>query len=97
MPRWASRLTLEVTDVRVERLQAISGEDVRAEGIAVDRCPCEACGRTSQMCPATATDHIMAFAQLWDAINGKRASWSANPWVWVVAFRRIDLTGRAPR
>lgn len=88
MPRWASRITLRVTSVRVERLQAITGADVVAEGVSVDRCPCEPCGMTSEMCPGTETDHIMAFAQLWDSINGKRASWASNPWVWVVGFER---------
>jgi hypothetical protein len=74
MPRWASRLNLEVEAVRVERLQAITEEDARAEG-ATPRCPEE-----------TARDAFMA---LWDRINGKRAPWSANPWVWVVTFGRV--------
>lgn len=90
MPRWASRITLEVTDVRVERLESISGEDARAEGIAVPRCSCEVCMRSSAMCPADASEHVMAFAQLWDAINGKRAPWASNPWVWCVSFRRVQ-------
>lgn len=88
MPRWASRIDLEITEVRVERLHEITGADVRAEGVRCEGCPCEACGRTSQMCPATETDHIGAFAELWARINGVE-SWDADPWVWVVSFRRV--------
>jgi hypothetical protein len=72
MPREACRLRLEVADVRVERLQAITDEDAIAEGIEV----------TPTMTPRA------SFAALWDAINGKRAPWTDNPWVWVVTFRR---------
>lgn len=89
MPRWASRLTLRVTSIRVERVQEISEEDARAEGCAVQhsidcfgaatsvrsRCRCDA--------PACARD---GFRQLWDAINGKRAPWESNPHVWVIGF-----------
>lgn len=79
MPRWASRLTLEVTDVRVERLRDISEEDARAEGVDVS-------AHTDALSPA-----LEAFEQLWDAINGARpgCSWADNAWVWVVSFRRI--------
>ncbi|MCC7541954.1 MAG: hypothetical protein IT379_37385 [Deltaproteobacteria bacterium] len=76
MPRWASRITLEVTDVRVERLQ----DGAVAEGVGTFAFPGTAL--------PTAHD---AFVALWGAINGKRtgASWDANPWVWVVSFRRV--------
>jgi hypothetical protein len=86
MPRWASRITLEVTEVRVQRLQDISEEDARAEGVA------PAPGLTfrpegeSDLRPLT---HREAFECLWDSINGDRASWSSNPWVWAVSFRRL--------
>ena len=86
MPRWASRIDLEITEVRVERLHDISGEDARAEGIQVARC--EVCARSSSMCPADASSHIMEFADLWRDINGDE-SWGANPWVWAIAFRRV--------
>jgi hypothetical protein len=79
MPRWASRITLEVTDVRVERLQAITEEDARAEGCWIDEA-------TYGPCDDSARD---VFGDLWDQINRKRAPWSSNPWVWRVAFRRI--------
>lgn len=78
MPRWASRLTLEVTSVRVERLLSISEEDARAEGVQ----PHE-----YAYCAEDAR-YRMSFARLWDSINGERAgcAWKANPWVWVVGF-----------
>lgn len=77
MPRWASRITLEITDVRVERVQDISHEDVLAEGI--DRC--------------NSSSRIMAlerFEKLWNATNGPRGyGWDANPWVWAITFRPV--------
>jgi len=89
MPRWASRITLEVTEVRVQRLQEITGEDAAAEGISVARCGCEVCSRSSAMCPADASVHVEEYAHLWDSINSKRAAWSSNPWVWAISFRRL--------
>lgn len=93
MPRRASRLTLRVTDVRVERLQEITAEDAVAEGVPeVPRCGCEACSRQSGFCPADASEQAMEFAALWDSINGARegCSWAANPWVWCVSFERLE-------
>ncbi|MET6553602.1 hypothetical protein [Citrobacter farmeri] len=88
MPRWASRITLEITDVRVERLNAISEEDARAEGIIDGGClNCgepEPCG-----CVNPQPDATDAFAWLWQSIYGQE-NWDANPWVWVIAFRRIS-------
>lgn len=75
MPRWASRITLEVTDVRVERLQAISEADAMAEGIE----------RGEAAMYRSATE---AFVDLWESINGA-GSWRRNPWVWVVEFKRV--------
>lgn len=92
MPRWASRITLEVTGVRVERLNEISNEDIVAEGI-------EAIGKGFQMpdgsyaqagrCESKASTTRQLFSSLWESINGA-GSWEANPWVWVVEFRRVD-------
>jgi hypothetical protein len=86
MPRIASRITLEITGVRVERLQDISHEDAIAEGIE----PIEPKGwkdyrGTAQryMSPAT------SFQSLWFSINGLE-SWQSNPWVWVVEFRKLE-------
>lgn len=88
MPRWASRITLEITDVRVERLNAISEEDARAEGIIDGGClnygEPEPCG-----CANPEPDATDAFAYLWQSIYGQE-SWDANPWVWVVSFERIE-------
>jgi hypothetical protein len=75
MPRWASRITLEVTGVRVERLQDISEADAQAEGVELS---------DDQTYPYT-----FAFATLWDQLNGDDA-WSADPWVWVVEFKRVS-------
>ena len=88
MPRWASRITLEITSVRVERLNDISEEDARAEGIIDGGClNCgepEPCG-----CVNPQPDATDAFAYLWQSIYGQE-NWDANPWVWVIEFRRID-------
>jgi len=90
MPRWASRILLEITEVRVERVRDISADDAIAEGIdpGPHRCGCDVCSRTSALCPATQSSLIAEYGALWDAINGERAPWASNPWVWVVAFRR---------
>lgn len=89
MPRWASRITLEVTDVRVERLHDICEEDARAEGITDGGClVCgehEPCG-----CTNPTPDARDSFINLWDSINAQRGySWSSDPCVWVVAFKKI--------
>jgi hypothetical protein len=88
MPRWASRLTLEVTDVRVERLQEISEEDARAEG--VQPAPFCKAGRPNGM------EHVEAFENLWESINGKVFPWSSDPPVWVVSFRRVEPEDAPP-
>lgn len=84
MPRWASRIMLEVTGVRVERLDDISEADARAEGVTIeDR-------HMNGYCAGeTRPPSIRAFRDLWESINGD-ASWDANPWVWVVEFKRIE-------
>ncbi len=89
MPRWASRLALEVTSVRVERLQSISPDDCLGEGVRVPRCGCEGCHRSMTICPADGSALIESYATLWDGINRDRAPWSSNPWVWVVGFKRV--------
>ncbi|HBU7955023.1 TPA: hypothetical protein MFA11_005152 [Klebsiella pneumoniae] len=88
MPRAASRILLEITNVRVERLNAISEEDARAEGIIDGGClNCgepEPCG-----CANPEPDATDAFAYLWQSIYGQE-NWNANPWVWVIYFERIE-------
>ena len=78
MPRWASRITLEITSVRVERLRACNEVDAIAEGA-----PWAACGAPQE------GSHKAGFAQLWEQING-HGSWEANPWVWVIEFKAIE-------
>ena len=103
MPRWASRITLEVTDVRVERLQDISEADAQAEGI--ERLPAPVIGGWSGLNRFTlkgmgagacaglvswnAPTATELYQRLWTEINGPE-SWDANPWVWAVSFRRVE-------
>lgn len=84
MPRSASRITLRITEVRVERLNDISPEDAAAEGWP---------GPDEQNTIASAYP-IAWYARLWDQINGPR-SYDANPWVWVVKFERVADSVRA--
>lgn len=77
MPRVVSRITLEITGVRVERLQACNEVDAIAEGA-----PWAACGAPQE------GSHKSGFAALWESINGP-GSWAANPWVWVIEFKRV--------
>ncbi|MCP6007134.1 hypothetical protein NL357_19095 [Klebsiella pneumoniae] len=89
MPRWASRILLEITDVRVERLNAISEKDATAEGV-------QPAGSLLPDYPGTfltpkgdfATAKV-AFQRLWESIYGDEG-WKANPWVWVISFERIE-------
>ena len=84
MPRWASRITLEVTDVRVHRLQEISDEDAIAEGLIEHGSGFLGFhGGPWQRHPED------AYSNLWDSINGP-GSWASNPWVWAITFRRIE-------
>ncbi|EPL2474584.1 TPA: hypothetical protein ACTYTC_001311 [Klebsiella pneumoniae] len=76
MPRWASRVLLEITDVRVERLKSISDGDALREG-------CSTADMKSGDCVAD------VFARLWASIYGAE-SWNANPWVWVIEFKRVE-------
>lgn len=90
MPRWASRITLEVTGVRVERLQDISREDAWSEGC--NQMTASGLGLGGE---DAGQEHFIyggyarkTFAALWESINGD-GSWDANPWVWVIEFKRV--------
>ncbi len=91
MPRWASRITLEVTGLRAERLQDITEADAKAEGVEpLSHIGAEqAIAGDQQSRTHGSHPHTLAFAVLWDTINGDRAPWVSNPWVWVVGFERV--------
>jgi hypothetical protein len=73
MPRWASRITLEIVSVRVERLNAIDADDAESEG-----CGCGVNDKTG--------GPVARYSALWESINGF-GSWGLNPWVWVIEFK----------
>jgi len=98
MPRWASRITLDVVAVRVERLQDISEADAIAEGVELG-------GPIGHLPTYLARPYSYHYAQLWDSINGdphierddegreiarRSFAWAANPWVWVIEFKRVE-------
>jgi hypothetical protein len=83
MPRAACRILLEITDVRVERLQDISRADIRAEGLL---CPPELA--SDDVSPNYRDWYPAAWRELWESTGG---DWETNPWVWVVEFKRVTL------
>lgn len=91
MPRWASRITLEVTDVRVERLQDISDRgpqnDCTAEGVF--HCGMQAPSYEQWQGAGFRSSEKWMYRKLWESINGP-GSWDKNPWVWVIEFRRVE-------
>lgn len=94
MPRSASRMTLEITNIRVERLNDISEEDAIAEGVDHRECPTyQSPEQLEHMIRfgsyAWTIDYPGGFKSLWESINGED-SWGANPWVWVIEFERIE-------
>jgi len=85
MPSKFSRITLEITSVRVEKLQDISEEDAKSEGVLPDSIPTE----KDCLCDSSGQRHICKFIDLWDSIYAKKYPWSSNSWVWVISFRRV--------
>lgn len=83
MPRWASRITLEIADVRVERLQEISEADAEAEGLTCRDGLYATSGEVWQIDPRK------AYRDLWKSLHGE-GSWAANTWVWVIEFKRVE-------
>jgi hypothetical protein len=111
MPRWASRITLRVTDIRVERVQEITEADAMAEGATrrdsgwsldwsrvgeLSRFATASAVKGRDLAALSERDIALgtartAFGNRWDAINAKRGfSWDSNPWVWVVAFAKLE-------
>lgn len=79
MPRWASRITLEIVSVRVERVKSITPADAFAEGV-----------RSTYLHQPPDWLDVDRFKELWEKINAKRGyGWQANPWVWVIEFKRV--------
>lgn len=100
MPRWASRLTLEITDVRVERVQSITEADAIAEGISKVTLQVgkhsnpQPFYRAFPDKPGGLHSAKSAYEILWDSLNKKRGfGWDENPWVWKICFKRIKPTG----
>lgn len=89
MPRWASRITLAITEVRVQRLHDITEEDARAEGVERDTAPCDHTRLSCEEIGCLGPTHKATFCQLWCDINGAD-SWAANPWVWALTFKRHE-------
>lgn len=100
MPRWASRITLEITDVRVQRVKEISIQDVWAEGVQrciyrhgakphIHLCDDGPDGCIEENGRRYVYPPVEAFGNLWNQINVKRAAWEENPLVWALTFRRV--------
>lgn len=91
MPKTASRITLEITNIRVERLQAITPRDIMAEGVVLRPHHDKYLGQ----CPVSAFDNKLyvdlrtLWHSVWQGINGKTFPWDSDPFVWVLEFRRI--------
>jgi hypothetical protein len=94
LPRWASRITLEISKIRVERLHDISEKDAWAEGVEVldGKIPSAKICAGAKLAGCSHEDARATFAALWCMINGE-LSWKANPWLWVLEFHRIDRQG----
>lgn len=102
MPKSMARTWLEITEVRVERVQDISEEDAIAEGMQpskmtekdiADMQISDAAPHIKELARILGTGHFTAkfnYQMLWDSINKKKHPWSSNPWVWVIAFKRVQ-------
>ena len=91
MPRWASRITLEITGVRVERLQDITPIDCEAEGIFLPLLENPTVDEALHYLAA----YNHAYEKLWDSINAKRGyGWETNCWVWVIGFKKLETAPR---
>jgi hypothetical protein len=92
MPKWAARIRLEITGIRVERLQDITEEDAKAEGIEFADTALDGRLYRDYSCKKLSftSSPIESYQSLWDSINTKRGfGWTTNPWVWVIEFKWI--------
>ncbi len=93
MPRWASRITLEITNVGVQRLQSISPNDAAREGLVKLPATGRYCiNQGDQYFGGASHDAREVFSWLWESIYGAD-SWKANPWVWVIEFKVVNCGG----
>jgi hypothetical protein len=93
MPRWASRITLAITEVRLQRVQEISEKDAKAEGVeALTWSDGSQNGYKDYMWHVSSYESAKeSFSSLWDSLNAERGfPWASNPWVWAVMFRRVE-------
>jgi hypothetical protein len=92
MPRWAARILLEITDVRVQRLQDISIQDAVAEGPPCWSCggPVDGVGMKGCACFGSTSAARPSFVMLWERSHAETDPWASNPWVWALTFRKID-------
>jgi hypothetical protein len=93
MPKLAARIWLQIVDVRVERLQAISNRDAQAEGIERINGEWKNYRTDIPTLPATWQNPYHSFQSLWESINGGE-SWEAHPYVWVIEFKVLSVTGK---
>jgi hypothetical protein len=92
MKKWASRISLEITSVRVERLQDIKAHDVWKEGFEPAMSPGVHINIDGELWPAGERYLREVFSKSWDTINAKRGySWESTPWVWVIEFKRVEI------
>mgnify|MGYP001579326344 CR=1 FL=1 len=84
MPRWASRILLEITSIKVKRLQEITPSDIEAEGHRPFAYP----DSIQELSSAWAYSW---YRNLWDSLNGKKYPWASNPWVWCISFKRLAI------
>lgn len=90
MPRWASRILLEITNVRVERVTDICPQDCEAEGVLPVEPMQSVVHRFGDFVSPKELGYLISFGQLWDSINAARGfGWKENPWVWVIEFKRL--------
>lgn len=99
MPRWASRITLEITDVRIEPLESITEADAKAEGVEAEWCDPNDGEQYESLSGediggghgyTSPRSYVAGFMRAWSRINGKRAPWETNPLVWVIEFQRVE-------